>query len=114
MLIVTSTFVRPSVNIPFVPANHPSFVDNRENNYIQTGKILSRTVEDSADGLTRTIVTTWKTRAGFDEFRNDPVTIEFKTARREYFLANAISGSHEFEFLPTLDDVGESQSGPST
>lgn len=105
MLIVTATYIRPNTSVSFSPPDQ-SFVDNREANYIQTGKIISRVVSESNDSLTRTVVTTWKTRADLEAFRADPVTVEFNAIRREYFSENQISSAREFEFIATDDDPG--------
>lgn len=103
MLIVTSTFTRPDVSIPFTPVVQ-EFIDHRESVYIQTGKILSRQVTDSEDGLVRTLITEWRTRDDFNNFRNDPVAVEYRIARRQYFDEHNISATHHYKFIPTEFD----------
>lgn len=107
MLTITSTFIRPTADIPYVISDQ-SFIDNRDNNYIQSGKILSRTITNSEDNLTRVIVTTWRTRQDFEEFKVDPITIAFKEARAEHFLSSNITANHEFEYVPSEGDMDSS------
>jgi hypothetical protein len=104
MLIITSTFVRPTTNVPYAVADQ-SFKDNRESNYVQSGKMLSREIINSEDNLTRVIVTTWGTRRDFEDFKIDPITLNFKEARMEHFLAHNILVTHEFEYIPSDGDT---------
>lgn len=106
MLIVTSVFTRPNTEIPFTPTVQ-SFIDYRESTYVQTGKLLSRVIEDSEDGLVRTLVSSWKTRDDFNEFRNDPVTKDFRAIRKAYLIENNISVKHTYKFVPTPEDPAD-------
>jgi proteasome lid subunit RPN8/RPN11 len=102
MLTVTSTFVRPSTSVEFFADE--AFNTYRNATYIQTGKLTQVSDTTSPDGLTRTIVNDWTTRADFIAFKQDQAAIDYLEARRQFCAANGIVHSHEFEFAPSEGD----------
>lgn len=77
MHIVTRTYQRPNINIPFFED-----LKTRDNayiirNFVQNGKFVSSSKVDSADGLTRTYTRTWLDEDSYLEFISDQIV--FKT-----------------------------------
>lgn len=83
MLIVTTTYTRPSASVSwFQPSS--DFITFSENNYRHNGKILQRSTSISFDGLTKTVETTWATRDDYVGYRNDEQFIAMKDLRNAY------------------------------
>lgn len=104
MLTVTSKYVRQSTSVEFY--NDEAFNTYRNTNYIETGKLVQQSDTISADGLTRTVVNDWTTRADFIAFKEDATAAAYFDARRRFCESTASVQTHEFEFVPSAADPG--------
>ena len=106
MLIVTSKFIRPSTDVEFF--TDEAFNTYRNANYVETGKLTTESDSLSSDGLIRTVVNNWTTRADFIAFKQDQTAINYLESRRQYSATNNIVHSHEFEFVVSEGDPAPS------
>ncbi len=83
MITHTFTNVRLDVNTPWYELSQ-EVIDRRQSAYIDTGKIVSRSVVESSDGLIRTIETVFSTTENLTEFLQDPVIKTMIEARNQY------------------------------
>lgn len=91
MIIVTSTFTRPSVNVPFFVGNK-STVDQHISGQFQLNppKILSRTRQISEDLLVLTVKVTFINQAAKTEFDADSVVAAYFAAQAAHNSTNGI------------------------
>jgi hypothetical protein len=104
MLTVTSKFIRPSTSVEFYA--DAAFNAYRNTNFVQAGKLTEVVDTISPDGLTRTVVNNWTTRADFIAFKQDTTVSAYLEARRRNLETNGITQAHEFEFVPSEGDAG--------
>ena len=102
MLLVTTTFVRPSTDVEFF--DNETFNAYRTATYVNTGKLAKVSDTISPDGLSRTIVNQWTLRANFAEFKQDPLTVQYFIEREAYTQGNGITTLHDYEYVPTDGD----------
>lgn len=89
----TLVFKRPDTSIAFDEmVKRTSDLENYwQTNYRDTGKITDWTRTDSEDGLTRTLVITWKDEASSIEFVKDSTIQAMLNHRDSYNIENGIS-----------------------
>ncbi len=104
MIIVTNTYVRPSVNVPFF-AMPQQLKSEFAQAYRFTGLAISTTSVLSEDQLTTTVTTKWATRAAFNQFLDDPMSESMRTLRSMYAEANNIQSSSDIKYIPTEGDM---------
>lgn len=95
MFKVTRVQSRPNQEVEFWGENHPlvseSIKTYRQEQYVQTGKFVNKTVEFSADGLFRTVTATWTSIEALNEFLADArIIAEFDTPGEQYMRENGI------------------------
>jgi len=95
MFKVTRVQSRPNLEVEFWRENHPLVSESiqayRQENYVQTGKFVSKTQEFSPDGLIRTTTTVWSSQDALNEFLADPrIIAEFDTPGDQYMRENGI------------------------
>lgn len=113
MLKLVTTYTRPSADVPFFVASG-DFTTMYQNKYLGTGKVLEMTRELSEDGLNGIVTVTWRTRADFAEFLDEPLIDEMKAARQVHMEANGITSTQTIEFTPSFGDPGsETPSQPA-
>jgi len=95
MIILTTTFVRPSRDVPwhYTKLDGTAYLDAVSEN---TG-ILSRDMEDSALEAKFTIY--FRNQESYDQYLNDPTIQEFKSRRDAYNETNGISINSEEEHI---------------
>ena len=95
MSYTTSTItVRPNTNVPFW--DYPDEVKAHiETNYVIPGLRLSVNKTFSDDQTTRTYTTTWKDRASYTTFLNDPIMLSCRTEIEAYNHSNDIFSFRE-------------------
>jgi hypothetical protein len=81
---ITYTATRPNTDTPWFtwPANISQYT---KTHYVDTGKIMERTITISDDQLTMTVVVIWQDGA-FEEWSADPITREGRLAQNIYNL----------------------------
>jgi len=91
MIIVTKTYTRLAVNVPFFVGNKAT-VDQHVSAQYQSAqpKILSRTRQISSDLTTLTTKMTFINAAAESEYENDSVVQAYLTALQAYNDANNI------------------------
>ena len=74
-IVVTTTFTRPSTDVPFQPAfpDINQYLDYLKNTYYSSGKILSRTRNVSADLLVTTFTTVFPNDEERLKYKEDPI-----------------------------------------
>lgn len=94
MIIITSTFTRPSVSVPFFVGNKAT-VDQHISGLFQTNppKILSRTRQISEDLLTLTTKITFVNAAAEAEFNADATVQTYLAAQQAHNSSNSIAES---------------------
>lgn len=95
MYKVIRTFSRPNTNVEFWSENHSlvsqSYRTYRQETYVDTGKLVSKTEELSQDGLLRTVTATWLNQDDFEYFITDPrIVNEFEIPGSQYMNDNGI------------------------
>ena len=104
MIIVTNTYVRPSVAVSFFVM--PQELTNEfAQSYRHTGKSISTTSVMSADQLSVTVTTKWATRAAFNQFLDDPMSESMRTLRSLHAETNNIQASSDIKYIPTEGDM---------
>lgn len=71
------------------PEQRQAFIDYRQSTYIDTG-MLTQSVNDSADGLTRTITSVFASDADWQTNHDDAMTLAYHDARADYCSENGI------------------------
>jgi len=91
MIMITHTLIniRTSATIPWYTLSEEVH-DRRQSAYMDTGKIVSRTEEETDENLTRTITTVFRAQEDFDEYTSDPIIVAMLQDRRQYNNANEI------------------------
>ena len=74
-IVVITTFTRPAIDTPFQPVfdDIESHLDYLKKTYVDTGKILSRTRNVSADLLTMTFTTIFPNDEQRQIYKEDPI-----------------------------------------
>lgn len=76
---VTKYIVRGSTDIPFYRDAHPATPEHEtwtNENFVNTGKLISKQTTLTDDNLMCIIETVWDSLESFQEFINDPYCIE--------------------------------------
>jgi hypothetical protein len=89
MLIVTTTLIRPSADIPFYNAG-AEWAEYFRSTYTATGKCAVPEVSFSQDLLTTTRVSRWRSVADNEEYLIDATADAMKTARTAYSTEHGI------------------------
>lgn len=91
MIIITKTYTRPAVNVPFFVGNK-STVDQHMSAHFQGSqpKILTRSRQISSDLTTLTIKITFIDAQAEAEYNNDPVIQSYLAAQNAHNDANGI------------------------
>lgn len=84
---VTTVSIRPTTTVEFWGFDNATRAHLKAE-FKDTGKLLSKTVTDSEDGLTRTVVRTFANQAALDAFKADSVRIAAVASRDAYNTAN--------------------------
>lgn len=87
MIITTRTFTRPSVDVPWhfeTLSGSILFAARLEEDFMNTDKIISRTVDVSDTELTIIVVIYWSTEQDMNSHFNDPLNSEYFKERDEY------------------------------
>lgn len=88
--------VRPDVNTPFYVVSE-KFYNFRQENFLATGKIISRNEELDASELIITVTTIFKDMDSYMQFVSDPITQEMIRERGDYNLANGLISRGEIQ-----------------
>lgn len=96
MFIVTKKQIRPTTSVEFFSATtFPEFEDEFKRHmfktYMSTGKFIDTTESISADGLTKTVVTSWLSEADLTAWKADPICAAFVERYNQYCVANDIT-----------------------
>lgn len=92
MIVVTRTFTRPNVNVPFFVGNKASVDAHILDTYQGTNpSVLSRSLSVSADKLTLTGTMTFTSPSAVQALEADPVFAAWHNARTAYNQANGIA-----------------------
>ena len=70
------------------PSTSEEFATYQQVNYIDTGKIISKSAQISPDRLNKTLITVFNTAEDYVEYMKDPVVIEIINSRNSYCEAN--------------------------
>ena len=81
MFKVTITMVRPNVDINFPDGFPESVKIHVQNEYILTGRLLSKDVELSDDDLTKIITRVFNSQEDFNVWTDDPIVYSRKIKR---------------------------------
>lgn len=108
MLIIATTFTRPSTSVPFF-VMPDSVMNEFMQKYRYTGKTISTTSQTSPDGLTAVVTTKWSTRAAFQEFLADPLSQTMRDLRSGYASTHGIATSADINYIPSEGDVAPAQ-----
>jgi hypothetical protein len=84
---VTTVSTRPNTNVAFWSFDAETRAHLKAE-FKDTGKLLSKTTETSADGLTRTVVRTFANKAALDEYKADPARAGAVESRDAYNTSN--------------------------
>lgn len=90
--------VRPNVTTPFYVVSE-KFHNFREENFIATGKIISRIEDLDASELVNTVTTIFKDMDSFMQFISDPITLEMIKARTGYNAVNGLKNRGEVQTI---------------
>lgn len=71
------------------PEQRQAFIDYRQTTYIDTG-LLTQTIQDSADDLTRTITSVFANEADWQANRDDPTILAYHEARSDWCSDNGV------------------------
>ena len=102
MKIVTMTYVRPSTAVAWATPT-AEFLAWNDANKVAFG-LLSFTSTESADGLTKTFTSVYKSEACHDNFMNQPELLANKEARLAHCVANNISVDYHVELIEDEND----------
>lgn len=99
MLIVTTTLTRPSVDVPFYKVGD-AWKEYVRNTYINTSMMVvdpftPEGMVYSADELTLTLISHWRSRADMEVFLADATADAMKAARAAYSAEHGIQISFD-------------------
>jgi hypothetical protein len=106
MLKIVTTYTRPSVDVPFFVAAE-EFTTMYKDKYLSTGKVLEMSNELTNNGLSGVITATWRSRAEFAEFLEEPLLDGMKNARQLHMDTHGITSEQSIEFTPSYGDPGQ-------
>jgi hypothetical protein len=105
MFIVTKTQVRPNTSVEFFsirnfPQIRDEFKQYMYETYMSTGKLIDSVESVSANGLTKTVTTTWVNEAAHQQWQNDSFCEDnFNNYFRQHAAANGITISTETQVV---------------
>jgi hypothetical protein len=111
---ITFSYTRPSTTVDWGPnIKSPELIEHYQNNYINTGMIVSENVQISEDGLTLTRINIWSNETpeltGFEiilHYKSDTVVQTWIAERNAYNELNGITSSVPYtEFLAHEDNL---------
>lgn len=86
MILTTRTFERPSTDVPwhweFLSTQNEAFIDKFILEYINTGRIITRSVEDFGTKYEVNIV--WSDRESMESHYNDEINLVYFSERDAY------------------------------
>ncbi len=92
MIVVTRTFTRPNVNVPFFVGNKASVDAHILDTYqVENPSVLSRSLSVSENRLTLTGTMTFVNSGSVTTLEADPVFAAWHNARTAYNQANGIA-----------------------
>lgn len=92
------TYTRTSTDSDWYVAQETDFGPYLQSQYRDTGKIISATITDSDDGLTRTILFEWDSESSLVEFKADSTVLnDYINPRTLYFAEHNITRTAEFD-----------------
>jgi hypothetical protein len=112
-VISTLTLTRPNVDVLFrqeIPEMNPDKIAlYTYKNYIQTGKILSRSQSLSPDGLQLTLTTVWKSNDERFDYMCDPLIAKLFNIHKEHWIKNKIKCEYLNEEMDGDEFIRESR-----
>jgi hypothetical protein len=109
-IIAKSIMTRPSVDVRWTTGDG-SQVAYFKRVYLDTGKVLARTVSMSEDGLTRTTITIWPNDTERLAYMEDPFIINDLTEQTEYRIVSNIQHSWSNQEIDSNNTVIRTWSG---
>lgn len=100
MILTTRTFTRPSVDVPWhfdVITGVPEFVDRMRKDFIETGKIVTRFVNDYQTDTICEVNIIWDSQESMDAHFNDPDNVKFFSDRDVYNESVGITNEFKVE-----------------
>lgn len=92
------TYTRTSTDDAWYAPRETDFNPYLQSQYIDTGKLISATITDSADELTRTVIFEWESESSLTEFNADSTVIrDYINPRYLYFAEHNITRTAEFD-----------------